>query len=117
LLKIGDSLESIDENLKRGTLILKELGGLGFDVSDLRHSEISDRGYSTGIIPALKVYDSTVRYVDQLGRRKGVGNFFLRPHHIDVENFVDLPRKIGDKNARAHDINITLWTSWIFWER
>ncbi len=51
------------------------------------------------------------------GRRKGAATIFLRPHHIDVEDFIELPRKVGDKYARAHDLNICLWTSWIFWER
>ena len=117
LLKLGDSLESILENLKRGGLILKEMGGLGFDISDIRHSEINDRGYSSGIIPMLQLYNDMVRYVDQLGKRKGVANMFLRTHHLDVESFIDLPKKVGDRYARAHDINVTLWTSWIFWER
>lgn len=51
------------------------------------------------------------------GRRKGAATIFLRTHHIDLEDFIELPRKVGDKYARAHDLNICLWTSWIFWER
>jgi ribonucleoside-diphosphate reductase subunit M1 len=117
LLKMGDSLESIYETIKRGALILKDMGGLGFDISDIRHSEISDRGYSSGIVPMLQVVNDTVRYVDQLGKRKGVANMFLRSHHIDIESFIDLSKKVGERYVRAHDINTTIWTSWIFWER
>ena len=51
------------------------------------------------------------------GRRKGSATIFLRTHHIDVEDFIDVTRKVGDKYVRAHDINTCLWTSWIFWQR
>ena len=118
LLAIGDSLESIlKTGIYRGGMISKSSGGLGFDISRVRHSEIRETGWSNGIIPMLQLYNYMLRYVDQNGRRKGAGTIFLRPHHIDVEDFIELPRKVGDKNTRAHDLNICLWTSWIFWER
>lgn len=118
LLTIGDDLESIlKTGIFRGGMISKSSGGLGFDVSRVRHSEIRETGWSNGIIPMLQLYNYMVRYVDQGGRRKGAATIFLRPHHIDVEDFIELPRKVGDKYARAHDLNICLWTSWIFWER
>lgn len=118
LLHIGDNLESIlKTGIYRGGMISKSSGGLGFDVSEIRHSEIRETGWSNGIIPMLQLYNYMVRYVDQGGRRKGAATIFLRPHHIDIEDFVQLPRKVGDKYARAHDLNICLWTSWIFWER
>jgi ribonucleoside-diphosphate reductase alpha chain len=98
-------------------MISKSSGGLGFDISTVRHSEIRETGWSNGIIPMIQLYNYMVRYVDQNGRRKGAATIFLRPHHIDIEDFVELPRKVGDKYARAHDINICLWTSWIFWQR
>lgn len=117
LLQVGDSLDSILETLYRGGMISKGSGGLGFDVSTVRHSEIGDVGWSKGIIPMLRLYNDLVRYVDQTGRRKGAATVFLRPHHLDVEAFIEMVRKIGDSNERAHDLNICLWTSWIFWER
>lgn len=117
LLTIDDSLESILKGVKRCGMISKEKGGLGIDISTVRHSEIGDTGWSNGIVPMLQLYNSLVRYVNQGGKRKGAATIFLRPHHIDVEDFINLPRKIGDKYLRAHDLNICLWTSWIFWER
>lgn len=117
LIKVGDSLDSILESLYRGGMISKGSGGLGFDVSTVRHSEIGDVGWSKGIIPMLMLYNDLVRYVDQTGRRKGAATVFLRPHHLDIEAFIDMVRKIGDQNERAHDLNTCIWTSWIFWER
>jgi ribonucleoside-diphosphate reductase alpha subunit len=118
LLTIGDNLESIlKTGIYRGGMISKASGGLGFDVSRVRHSEIKETGWSNGIVPMLQLYNSMVRYVDQGGRRKGAATIYLRPHHIDIEDFIELPRKVGDKYARAHDLNICIWTSWIFWDR
>lgn len=118
LLTIDDDLESIlKTGIYRAGMISKASGGLGFDVSRVRHSEIRETGWSNGIIPMLAMYNNMVRYVDQGGRRKGAATIFLRPHHIDVEDFIELPRKVGDKYVRAHDLNICLWTSWLFWER
>lgn len=118
LLPIEDSLQSILKmGICKGAFISKSSGGLGLDISRVRHSEISSSGESSGIIPMIQLYNSMVRYVDQKGRRKGAATIFLRPHHLDVEDFVDLPRKVGDRYQRAHDINICLWTSWIFWQR
>lgn len=124
LITIDDNLESI---LKTGVYYAGEIsgsgGGIGMDISRVRGagSQIGGKsgriGRSSGIIPMLQLYNSMVRYVDQGGNRKGAGTFFLRPHHADVEDFIELVRKVGDKYARAHDINICLWTSWIFWER
>lgn len=118
LLHIGDDLSKILKNgAYRAGMISKSSGGLGLDISTVRHSEIGNYGMSHGIVPLIQLYNSMVRYVDQGGRRKGAATLFLRPHHIDVEDFIDLTRKVGDKYARAHDINTCLWTSWIFWER
>ena len=118
LYTIGDNLESI---LYRGAaesgMISKCNGGLGFDISNIRHSEIGADGMSAGIIPMLQVYNDIVRYVDQGGKRKGAATVFLRPHHIDVFDFISLVDKVGDRYARAHDINIALWVPWLFWKR
>ncbi len=51
------------------------------------------------------------------GFRRGAATVYLRPHHIDIEEFIELPRKVGDKNARAHDLNICIWYGWLFMER
>lgn len=118
LLKIGDEMKQI---LKRGIyyggMISAYSGGLGFDISTVRHSEIRNEGWSDGIVPMLGMYDAMVNYVNQRGRRKGAATIFIRPHHIDIEDFIELPRKVGDKYSRAHNLNFCIWTSWIFWDR
>ena len=118
VIHIGDDLEKIlKTGIYRAGMISKTSGGLGFDISKVRHSEISNYGYSKGIVPMIQLYNYMVRYVDQGGKRKGAVTIFLRPHHLDVEDFIDLTRKVGDKYSRAHDINTCLWTSWVFWDR
>lgn len=118
LLTINDNLESILKNgIYRGGIISKNSGGLGFDISRVRHSKIDVSGKSSGIVPMLQLYNSMVRYVDQGGKRKGAATIYLRPHHIDIEDFISLPKKVGDRYERTHDLNICIWTSWIFWER
>jgi ribonucleoside-diphosphate reductase alpha subunit len=117
LLTINDNLESI---LKVGVyyagMITKASGGLGIDVSRVRHSEFGNNGESAGIVPMLRVYNDNTRYVKQ-GPRRGAATIFLRPYHLDAEDFISLPCKVGEHNTRAHDLNFCLWTPWIFWQR
>lgn len=117
VLTLGDSLESIYDVLKIAALISKNGGGLGLDVSNIRHSEINKVGPSGGIIPMLKPYDDTMAYVDQKGVRKGNCTVFLRTHHIDALDFVKLTLKVGDHQERTPNLNTCLWTSWLFWKR
>lgn len=120
LSTIPDDLEGILRGVYHGGMISKSCGGLGVDISRVRAAgaRIGDVGSSNGVVPMLQLYNSMLRYVDQGGNyRKGAGTVFLRVDHLDVEDFIDLVRKVGDKYARAHDINTCLWTSWLFWER
>lgn len=119
LLTINDNLRSIlKHGIYRGGMISKDNGGLGFDVSRVRHSEINKTGMSKGIVPMLQLYNDMVLYVDQGGsKRKGAATVFLRPHHFDVQDFINLSLKVGDKHSRAHDINTCIWTPWLFWKR
>ena len=118
LVTIDDKLESI---LYRGVgdcgMISKANGGLGCDVSRVRHSEIGSLGISQGLVPMLQMFNSMIRYVDQGSRRKGSISIFLRPHHIDVFEFVSLVDTIGDRYLRAHDLNICLWMPNLFYKR
>jgi ribonucleoside-diphosphate reductase subunit M1 len=115
---IGDDLWAILHNgVVEGGMISKVNGGLGFDVSRVRHSEITGTGMSQGVVPMLLLYNMGVRYVDQGGRRKGAATVYLRPHHIDIEDFISMVDKIGDQYTRAHDINIAIWFPWVFWDR
>ena len=117
LLTIGDSMKDIRRTIDQSIEITAGNGGLGIDISGVRHSEIGDFGMSSGTIPLLQVYNSILRWVDQGGRRKGAATFFMRPEHIDIEAFIQLPLKIGNRYERAHDINTCVWTSRLFWKR
>jgi len=117
LYTIDDNLESILSGVVEGGLISKASGGLGLDVARIRHSEIGTSGVSNGIIPMLRLYNEMARYCDQGGKRKGAINIYNRPHHIDIFPFIDVVKKKGDSNSRAHDINTTIWSSWLFWKR
>lgn len=119
LLSLEDNLYSIlGKGVCAAGVISQSCGGLGIDISNIRHSAIGQCGMSNGIIPMIQVMNSMLRYVDQGGnKRKGAGTFFVRAHHIDVLEFVELTRKVGDRYSRAHDINTCIITSDIFWKR
>lgn len=118
LSRAGDNIENL---LYHGVgdqgVISKEKGGLGFDMSLIRCSEIKSVGNSKGIIPFVKIYNEMVRAVDQMAMRKGALCLYLRAHHINVFEFCELTLKTGDKNMRANDINTSLWMPWIFFDR
>ena len=117
LYTIEDDLKSILGGVVEGGLISKLSGGLGLDISRIRHSEIGTVGASAGIIPMLRLYNEMVRYCDQGGKRKGAITIYLRPHHIDIFEFIDVVKKTGDQYSRAHDINTAIWFPWLFWKR
>jgi len=87
LLSMQDDLEKIFKCLGQCAMISKSAGGIGLDISNIRHSSVGYHGKSSGIVPMLKVYDAGMRYVDQGGRRKGSATIFLQPWHIDFPDF------------------------------
>jgi ribonucleoside-diphosphate reductase alpha chain len=117
LFSIEDDLSNI---LQRGVhdagVISQNGGGIGYDISRVRHSEIGTQGMSDGLIPMLQLYNDTVRYCRQQSR-KGAATAFLRPHHIDIQEVVKLSLPVGDRYSRAHDLQICVWSSRLFWER
>lgn len=114
LLSIKDSLDDIYDVLKESAMYSKGGGGIGINLTNIRHSAIGNTGFSSGIKPLLDLYNASVKYVDQGGRRPGAATLFLRTHHIDIENFID---SIDNISGSAHDIYISIWTSDLFWER
>jgi ribonucleoside-diphosphate reductase alpha chain len=118
LLTIEDDLKSMYKHgIYRGAMISASSGGLGYNLSNIRHSEIGNKGMSDGIVPYCKEINEMIKHVNQGGRRKGASTLFLEPHHLDIENFVVLTSKKGDPNARARDVNTCIWESWIFNDR
>jgi ribonucleoside-diphosphate reductase alpha chain len=118
LASIEDNLEDIE--YKAGTvvgMISKGCGATGIDISRLRHSGIAGGGYSKGILSWIQIINTNIRAVDQLGKRAGAAVVSLRPHHIDVEAFIQATSKVGDRYNTVHDINTSIFYSYIFMER
>jgi ribonucleoside-diphosphate reductase alpha chain len=117
---VPDSIEGIYDSLKTVALISQSSGGNGIGISSVRAkgSKIRHVGTSQGVVPVVKLFDDTLRYVDQGGGfRKGAGTLFLDTHHNDVLDFVKMTDNFGHPNQRVDTVNTALWTSWIFWER
>lgn len=118
LLKIGDNLPSI---LQTGVYYAGQIsasnGGLGIDMSLMRHSQIGDGGMASGVVPAGRVYDRAIKYVDQGGKRDGAGTAFLKTFHIDVQDFIKATDNFTDHTQRFFTMNICLWNSRLFFKK
>eukprot|EP00567_Pseudictyota_dubia_P004422 CAMPEP_0197436222 /NCGR_PEP_ID=MMETSP1175-20131217/3696_1 /TAXON_ID=1003142 /ORGANISM="Triceratium dubium, Strain CCMP147" /LENGTH=821 /DNA_ID=CAMNT_0042965459 /DNA_START=105 /DNA_END=2570 /DNA_ORIENTATION=- len=116
-----DSIDGIYGTLKDCAVISKYAGGIGMSISNIRSSQSYIRGTngtSNGIVPMLRVFNNTARYVDQGGgKRKGSIAAYLEPWHADVFDFLDLRKNHGDENARARDLFYALWIPDLFMER
>ena len=116
-----DSVEGIFETLKECAHISKWSGGIGVHCSNIRAngSEIKGtKGKSDGIIPMLRVFNNTARYINQGGgKRKGSFAFYLEPWHADVMEFLDLRLNQGDEEARCRDLFTALWIPDLFMEK
>ena len=119
IFKVGDNMKSIQKSNYVIGMVSASGGGLGGDVSEVRAegSVIRYRGTSKGLIPMIKMYSDNVKYVKQGAQRNGAMTVSCRTHHRDIMDFVSLLDNKGDHNARTPDLNIALWTSWLFWDR
>lgn len=112
LTYVGDSIHGIYENLGKCAQISKHAGGIGIHIQDVRSKGSlikGTNGTSDGIIPMLRVYNSTARYVNQSGRRKGSFAVYLEPWHPDIFDFLELRLNQGDEEARCRDLFTALW--------
>ena len=117
----SDSITGIYNTLKQCAQISKNAGGIGLSVHKIRSEGAyikGSNGYSSGIIPMLRVFNATARYVDQGGgRRKGAFAVYLEPWHADILGFLDLKKNHGKEEHRARDLFLGLWTPDIFMQR
>eukprot|EP00586_Coscinodiscus_wailesii_P004001 CAMPEP_0172487836 /NCGR_PEP_ID=MMETSP1066-20121228/17074_1 /TAXON_ID=671091 /ORGANISM="Coscinodiscus wailesii, Strain CCMP2513" /LENGTH=802 /DNA_ID=CAMNT_0013254687 /DNA_START=131 /DNA_END=2539 /DNA_ORIENTATION=- len=117
----ADSIDGIYDTLKNCAIISKYAGGIGLSISNIRASQSYIRGTngtSNGIVPMLRVFNNTARYVDQGGgKRKGSISAYLEPWHADIYEFLDLRKNHGDESARARDLFYALWIPDLFMER
>lgn len=115
-----DSLTGIFNTLSDCATISKWAGGIGLHIHNIRAkgSLISGtNGYSTGIVPMLRVFNSTARYVDQGGRRNGSFAIYLEPWHADICEFLELKKNHGDEELKARDLFYALWIPDLFMKK
>ncbi len=116
-----DSIEGIYDTLKQSAQISKQAGGVGLAVHDVRATGSYIRGsngYSNGLVPMLRVFNNTARYVDQGGgKRKGAFSIYLEPWHADIFGFLDLKKNTGIEENRARDLFYALWIPDLFMQR
>lgn len=116
-----DSIAGIYDTLKQTALISKAAGGVGLHIHNIRAKGSyikGTNGTSNGIVPMLKVFNDTARYVDQGGnKRKGAFAVYLEPWHADVFEFLDLRKNHGKEELRARDLFTALWIPDLFMQR
>ena len=115
-----DSIDGIYETIKQCALISKWSGGIGCHIHNIRSENSRIRGtngVSTGIIPMLRVFNNTARYVNQGGKRNGSFAMYLEPWHPDIEQFLKLKRNHGNEEERARDLFYALWIPDLFMKR
>ena len=117
----SDSIDGIFDTLKRCALISKNAGGIGVSVSNVRAAGSvirSTGGTSNGLLPMLRVFAETARYVDQGGgKRKGGFAVYLEPWHADTRVFLDMKKNHGAEELRARDLFYGLWIPDLFMRR
>lgn len=116
-----DSIDGIFDTLKACAKISQAAGGIGISVSNVRATGSYIRGTggtSNGILPMLRVYNDTARYIDQGGgKRKGSFAIYLEPWHADIHAFLDLRKNTGKEELRARDLFTALWIPDLFMKR
>jgi len=116
-----DSIEGIYDTLKQCAMISKTAGGIGLNIHNIRATGsyiAGTNGYSNGILPMLRVFNNTARYVDQGGnKRPGAFAIYMEPWHADVFEFLDLRKNHGKEEVRARDLFYALWIPDLFMKR
>ena len=116
-----DSISGIYDTLKQCAQISQSAGGIGLSVHNIRATGSyikGTNGASNGIVPMLRVFNDTARYVDQGGgKRKGSFAIYLEPWHADIFDFLDLKKNHGKEENRARDLFYAMWIPDLFMER
>jgi ribonucleoside-diphosphate reductase alpha subunit len=115
-----DSIDGIYDTVKECAQISKWAGGIGLHIHNIRANKSHIRGTngtSDGIIPMLRVYNATARYVNQAGRRKGSIAVYLEPWHADILDFLEIRLNQGDEEARCRDLFSAMWIPDLFMKR
>ena len=116
----SDSMDGIYNTLKDCAMISKWAGGIGLHIHNIRASGSHIRGtngQSSGIVPMLKVFNNTAKFVNQGGKRNGSFAIYLEPWHADIEMFLQMRKNHGDEELKARDLFYALWVPDLFMER
>ena len=116
----SDSLEGIFATLTDCAKISKWAGGIGLHIHNIRanRSRINGtNGTSNGIVPMLRVFNNTARYIDQGGKRNGSFAIYLEPWHADIEDFLEMRKNHGDEEMKGRDLFYALWMNDLFMDR
>ena len=118
LIQIGDNLDDILLAVNKMGQISKHRGGIGFDISRVRHSDIGSIGMSAGTRTLLLLYDKLLRYADQTGVRKGRGTVYQRPQHPDILDFATIV-DVDERGTQESTPNLdnAFWMNWMFFKR
>jgi ribonucleoside-diphosphate reductase alpha chain len=120
LAMTSDSVSGIYKTLSDCALISKHSGGIGLHISNIRARGSAIKGtngISDGIVPMLRVFNNTARYINQGGRRNGSFAMYLEPWHADVEDFLRMKQNTGAEEERARDLFYALWIPDLFMRR
>ena len=116
-----DSIDGIYDTLKQTAKISQSAGGIGLSIHNVRATGsyiAGTNGTSNGIVPMLRVYNDTARYVDQGGgKRKGSFAIYIEPWHADIMDFLDLKKNHGKEEMRARDLFYAMWIPDLFMKR
>ena len=116
----SDSIDGIFNTLKECANISKHAGGIGVHVHNIRASGSHIRGtngVSNGLVPMLRVFNNTARYIDQGGKRNGTIAVYLEPWHADITHFLEMKMNHGDEDAKGRDLFYALWVPDLFMRR
>ena len=115
-----DSIAGIYNTLADCAQISKYSGGIGMHIHNIRASGSHIRGTNgktDGLVPMLRVYNATARYVNQSGKRAGSFAVYLEPWHPDIDDFLELKKNHGDEEMKARDLFYALWIPDLFMKR
>ena len=116
----NDSLDGIYNTLKDCAMISKWAGGIGLHIHNIRANNSFIRGTngkSSGIVPMLRVFNDTARFVNQGGKRNGSFAIYLEPWHPDISDFLEMKKNHGDELQKARDLFYALWIPDLFMQR
>jgi ribonucleotide reductase alpha subunit len=112
-----DSLDGIYNTVKECAKISKWAGGIGLHINNVRAKNAlikSTRGKTSGIIPMLRVFNETAKFINQGGKRNGSIAIYMEPWHADIEDFLEMKKNHGDEETKARDLFYALWVPSLF---